>query len=550
MTRTAGFSYDPKQKILYSDATPIQRFFGFSRTVDLAADPVLSSSIYCDPIYFYYDGKEYLLELWKGQYGLMTGVEVGLYYRNPCMVSKTINVSEVLTQISDIIEQYSDDIDTMRRILMADSTIAYICELVNVNIWVANSADIVSLITKGLEYLGIVDEIQVLDYDDDMEKWYRCVEDQDMISVNYEVYRGDKLLFERNATHWWTTGFEWGEFTEDESQLQVEVTIDFKDSSLCRAFYYGGDYPHDLENTSQNDAEIDQKFGLENAIRYSTNADNYSNVMYNGGNAITLTYADFIISNEISTSTGQIQDPSQKELIQGNNNEMVKVYNLTKDKAGISYPKGDVLYTNDPNLMTIENFVTAFLESNFLTSDGYLNWLKHSMKMGALGLTENNEIRFDLNLAYNLLSGQVSLAYGLDNISDTLFPLLTSVLELGDQGISTAFSCISDLFSNTVKNIDIYEISNGELSKASKEFISSLCNELSKVATQKYSYSGNGEAHYIYEYYDDWYTEYTGAYGIMNEYGYSEYLYSVNHMLGLSMAAKFVVERIRLLDFA
>ena len=87
----------------------------------------------------------------------------------------------------------------------------------------------------------------------------------------------------------------------------------------------------------------------------------------------------------------------------------------------------------------------------------------------------------------------------------TLFPLLISVLELGNQGISTAFSCISDLFSNTVKNIDIYEISNGELSKASKKFISSLCNELSKVATQKYSYSGNGEAHYIYEYYDDWY---------------------------------------------
>lgn len=36
----------------------------------------------------------------------------------------------------------------------------------------------------------------------------------------------------------------------------------------------------------------------------------------------------------------------------------------------------------------------------------------------------------------------------------------------------------------------------------------------------------------------------------MNEYGYSEYLYSANHMLGLCMAAKFVVERIRLLDFA
>ena len=157
---------------------------------------------------------------------------------------------------------------------------------------------------------------------------------------------------------------------------------------------------------------------------------------------------------------------------------------------------------------------------------------------------------YDLNLAYNVLSGQVSLAYGLDNISDTLFPLLTSVLELADQGVSTAFSCVAELFSNTVKNIDIYEIPNGELSRASEEFISSLCNELSKIATQKYSYLGNGQAHYIYEYYDDWYAEYTSAYGIMNEYGYCEYLYAVNHMLGLSMTAKFVVERIRLLDFA
>ena len=135
------------------------------------------------------------------------------------------------------------------------------------------------------------------------------------------------------------------------------------------------------------------------------------------------------------------------------------------------------------------------------------------------------------------------------NISDTLFPLLTSVLELGNQGISIVFSDVSNLFSSTVKSIDIYEIPKGELSRTSEEFISSLCNKLSKVATQKYSYSGNGEAHYIYEYYDKWYAEYTNAYGIMNEYGYSEYNYSVNHMLGLSMAAKFIVERIKLLEF-
>ena len=550
LTRTAGFSYDPQQKILYSDITPIQRFFGFSRTVDLAADPVLSSSIYCDPIYFYYDGKEYLLELWKGQYGLMSGVEVGLYYRNPCIVNKTINVSDVLTQISDIIEEYSDDIDTMRRVLMADSTIAYICELVNVNIWVANATDIVSFITEGLEYLGIIDEIQVLSYDDDMEKWYRCVENQDMISVNYEVYKGDEVLFKRDAMHWWTTGFEWGEFTKYENELSVKIIIDFSNDNLCEAFINGGDYPNEIQRIKQQKADDNQKHGLKSAIENSTNSSNYTNSVYSSGSIVEITYGEYIISNEIGTDTGQIQDSSQKNLIRGNNNEMVKVYNLTKNKAGIGYSKGDLLYTNDPNLMTVEDFVTSFLESDFLTSDGYLNWLRHSMKIGALGLTENNEIRFDLNLAYNLLSSQVSLAYGLDNISDTLFPLLTSILELGNQGISIVFSDVSNLFSSTVKSIDIYEIPNGELSRASEEFISSLCNKLSKVATQKYSYSGNGEAHYIYEYYDNWYAEYTNTYGIMNEYGYSEYIYSVNHMLGLSMAAKFIVERIKLLEVA
>ena len=84
LTMIGGYSYDPKQHIIYSNKTPIQRFFGFADTVDDAANPVLSSAILCDPIYFYYDGKEYRLEFWKGQYGIMAGAEVGLYYRKPC----------------------------------------------------------------------------------------------------------------------------------------------------------------------------------------------------------------------------------------------------------------------------------------------------------------------------------------------------------------------------------------------------------------------------------------------------------------------------------
>ena len=85
LTMIGGYSYDPMQHIIYSNKTPIQRFFGFADSVDFAANPILASAILCDPIYFYYGGKEYRLELWKGQYGIMAGCEVGLYYREPCV---------------------------------------------------------------------------------------------------------------------------------------------------------------------------------------------------------------------------------------------------------------------------------------------------------------------------------------------------------------------------------------------------------------------------------------------------------------------------------
>ena len=33
----------------------------------------------CEPICFMYGGKNWMIELWKGQYGLETGGEIGVY---------------------------------------------------------------------------------------------------------------------------------------------------------------------------------------------------------------------------------------------------------------------------------------------------------------------------------------------------------------------------------------------------------------------------------------------------------------------------------------
>ena len=33
----------------------------------------------CEPVTFSYAGKRWLIELWKGQYGITTGAEIGVY---------------------------------------------------------------------------------------------------------------------------------------------------------------------------------------------------------------------------------------------------------------------------------------------------------------------------------------------------------------------------------------------------------------------------------------------------------------------------------------
>ena len=76
----AGFAYLPKEDIIYSTMNNVQRMGGYCRGYDDAAIAI-NSVIDCEPIYFCYDGYEWMIELWKGQYGIETGGEIGVYYR-------------------------------------------------------------------------------------------------------------------------------------------------------------------------------------------------------------------------------------------------------------------------------------------------------------------------------------------------------------------------------------------------------------------------------------------------------------------------------------
>lgn len=74
-----GFAYEPYQDIFISLLNPWQRELGYCRLYD-EASAAMYMIIDCEPIYFNYDGKKWLIEFWKGQYGMTTGGEVGIYY--------------------------------------------------------------------------------------------------------------------------------------------------------------------------------------------------------------------------------------------------------------------------------------------------------------------------------------------------------------------------------------------------------------------------------------------------------------------------------------
>lgn len=73
-----GFAFDLNCDIVVSRNDAWQRNFGYMDFYDKKA-PFFNMVFDAEPICFDYDGKEYRIEFWKGQYGITTGAEVGVY---------------------------------------------------------------------------------------------------------------------------------------------------------------------------------------------------------------------------------------------------------------------------------------------------------------------------------------------------------------------------------------------------------------------------------------------------------------------------------------
>ena len=73
-----GFAFDTRQGIYYSVRNPWQRELGYCSLYDDWATP-MGMVFDSEPVRFEYNGKKWLVEFWKGQYGITVGGEIGIY---------------------------------------------------------------------------------------------------------------------------------------------------------------------------------------------------------------------------------------------------------------------------------------------------------------------------------------------------------------------------------------------------------------------------------------------------------------------------------------
>lgn len=87
-----GFCYQAKQDIITTTVDAWQRKFGYRSLFDHTA-PCFGMVFDCEPIFFYYKGRTYRIELWKGQYGINLGGEVGIYYADGILTSEQFDTA-------------------------------------------------------------------------------------------------------------------------------------------------------------------------------------------------------------------------------------------------------------------------------------------------------------------------------------------------------------------------------------------------------------------------------------------------------------------------
>lgn len=97
-----GFLFEPVQEIFYSKLDAWQREYGYCKLYDEMA-PTFNMVMDCEPVTFDYDNRHWMIEFWKGQYGILTGGEIGVYVTKHA----EIDIPELFT--GQLYQAVSDD---------------------------------------------------------------------------------------------------------------------------------------------------------------------------------------------------------------------------------------------------------------------------------------------------------------------------------------------------------------------------------------------------------------------------------------------------------
>lgn len=270
-----GFVYQPEQDIIVSRLDALQRKLGFTWAYDVLS-PALRMIIDCEPIYFTYGGKNWMIELWKGQYGLETGAEIGVY--NAAANPPTVR------QITDTIRSW---------------------------------------------FPGIA---EVADHAQETVAFFASASPAEQLVMSFTLSKDGNPLFTRGPeSHWWLTGFKWGEFTKSTSQLTMAIEIVFPNAAMCNAF--------------------------ESALR----AMAYSGIANKDARTIAFTFSTPKTTQPKSRTVGEA---SQQAL----NAELVRQYVALREsvasKAELEHPINDPNLFDEKALSSVSSYqkVAAFFE--------------------------------------------------------------------------------------------------------------------------------------------------------------------------------------------
>ncbi|MCL2010716.1 MAG: DUF4474 domain-containing protein, partial [Synergistaceae bacterium] len=259
----AGFLYADGLDLLYARKDAKQRDLGFTYLYDEGIAGI-SSFIHCEPIYFIYNEREYMIELWKGQYGIEIGAEIGVYRRelgDPRLFDKVKNnYSDIVQEIIQQAQRFGNippEIGAVLSTLARAITGVTDPKVFRTALAIAHGflttppisvfpSDLLRFLANSLG--AILSGLE--------GKFYKCALGGDMLEMSYTLKHNGQELFSRSTKdHWWLTGFKWGHFAEPH-ELEMDVTITFL-SAKAEAFVRGYDRAYYMERFKEETPERD-----------------------------------------------------------------------------------------------------------------------------------------------------------------------------------------------------------------------------------------------------------------------------------------------------